>query len=631
MDWNNKKSEALYGMHNWGNGYFNINNDGNVEVCSFCENHKPLDLKILVDNLNERGICAPVLLRFPDIVNHRVSHMVDCFNKAIKDSDYQGQYSKVYPIKVNQQSHLVDDVVASGYKHGMGLECGSKPELLVTLAMMDNNKAIIICNGFKDEEYIETALLARKLGKQTYIVVDRKDELPMIIKASKKLGIKPLIGLRTKLNTKGAGKWVESSGARSKFGLTPSEIIEAVQLLKDADLLSQLRLLHFHIGSQVPSIQSIKESLKEAVRVYTELHQLGAPLTHIDVGGGLGVDYDGSNGETDHSRNYSDQAYANDVVHTIATLCNEKNIPHPTIVSECGRALVAHSSLLIFNVLGKNTVRKSKLPETPKETDHKIVKQIYDIYDNLDKYKLNESYNDLKSKHKDIIQMFSYGVLSLEQRAKAEDLFWTTATKIAEKAKNSEEDKEIFSILEQFLSDTYFCNFSIFQSLPDAWAVGQIFPIMPIHRHNEMPSQRATLVDLTCDSDGKLTDFIDSDTNGIQNYLEVHSLNEDEPYYLGAFLAGAYQETLGDLHNLFGDTNAVHITLTEKGYEISHVVEGDSVEEVLSYVEYDKKYLIEKIRKSCEESINAETLTRQDARMMMQHYQDSLAGYTYLE
>ena len=630
MSWTKDHSLNLYGVKNWGSGYFDINEAGHIVITPNGESGPQLDLYQLVQDLCERGLRPPVLIRLPDIVQSRIRLLTHCFNKASSDYGYQGKYQAVYPIKVNQQSHLVREVVAFGKESQLGLECGSKPELLVALALLDTPKALLICNGFKDWEYIETALLSRKMGRDTVIVVDRRSELDTIIAASKQLGMKPKIGLRSKLNTQGSGRWGESSGARSKFGLTPSEIVQCVNLLKAEGMIDCLSLLHYHIGSQIPSIQAIKASMKEGARMFTELYALGAAPTHIDVGGGLGVDYDGS-GRTESSINYSEQEYANDVVSILQSVCDEKDIPHPHIVTESGRASVAHSALLVFGVLGLNELAKNELNITKKKSDGPLIHDLWEIYDNLSPKNFNEFYNDLVEKKRDTLQLFTYGVLSLEQRARAEDLGWAITTRMAKMAKEIGEDDILYE-LEKELSDTYFCNFSVFQSLPDSWALRQIFPVIPIHRLNEKPDRRAVLVDLTCDSDGKISEFIDTSTNETQKYLEVHSLKENEPYFLGAFLAGAYQEILGDLHNLFGDTDAVHVTVNgDNSYSVDHVIEGDTVAEVLSYVEYQKSELMENMRKSTELAIARKELTRQEARQLMKNYEAGLSGYTYLE
>ena len=628
-DWNNQKSSKLYGVNYWGANYFRTNAAGNLEILPKGKDGPGLDLYNLTQDLQERGIRMPILLRFPDIIKQRIELLASCFARAIEDSKYNGTYRGVYPIKVNQQKHLVEEIVEFGQFHRFGLEAGSKPELLVTLAQMDTPNALIVCNGFKDYEYIEMALISQKLGRNTFIVIDRYSELSMVINASKRLNIRPKIGFRSKLNTPSAGRWAETSGAKSKFGLTPSEIVSGVEVLRAENMLDCLELMHFHIGSQIPSIQSIKAAMKEGARFFTEIYAMGAALKYIDVGGGLGVDYDGS-GSSDSSTNYSEQEYANDIVSIVQSICDEKKVPHPDIISESGRALVAHSTALIFDVLGQNEVKihDFKLPNSDKES--RLVQELYEIYKCLNKDNVNEYYNDLIEKKRDTLQLFTYGVLSLEQRAKAEDLFRAIATRMVDIAKTNPELEDIRYALEQELSDTYFCNFSVFQSLPDSWALEQLFPIMPIHRLNEQPDRRAILVDLTCDSDGNITNFIDAESGGVQKYLEVHNLEPGQPYYLGVFLAGAYQEILGDLHNLFGDTDAVHVSVTENGYSIDHVVEGDDVREVLEYVEYHKPDLLERIRKATESSILKGTLSRSEARLLLEHYERGLSSYTYL-
>ena len=631
--WTIESSKDLYKVSAWGSGFFDINEKGNMMVTPHGSEGPSVDLLELTMDLQERGIQVPMLIRFPDITKARIQLLNSCFRKAIEDNGYQGSYRGVYPIKVNQQRHLVEELVKFGHECNLGLECGSKPELLVVLAMMNNPEALIICNGFKDQEYIETAILAQKLGRNTIIVVDRMVELPMIIEAAKKFNTHPKIGLRAKLHSKGAGRWIDSSGDRSKFGLTPLEIVDCVELLKKENMLDCLVLLHYHIGSQISSISSIKGSLKEGTRFYTELYQMGARLKYIDVGGGLGVDYDGS-GNTDSSINYTEQEYANDVVSIIQSICDEKNVPHPTIVTEAGRALVAHHSVLIFNVLGVNKVQKKEPASALSKDDHRIVQELAYIYDKLNEQNIHEFYHDVLHAKETILQLFTFGVLSLEQRAKAENLCWVILTKMEKMAREMESGEELAEALQELLSDTYFCNFSVFQSMPDSWAVGQLFPVLPIHRLNEEPTRRATLVDLTCDSDGKIGQFIDSlgtHKKSKKATLEVHELKEHEPYYIGVFLVGAYQEILGDLHNLFGDTDAVHITVTNAGYTVDHVVEGDTVTEVLSYVQYNRPELIESIRRAGEESILRGTITKQEARLLMRHYEEGLSGYTYLE
>ncbi|MFN8790132.1 MAG: biosynthetic arginine decarboxylase [Bdellovibrionales bacterium] len=629
-NWTPEKSANLYGINGWGKGYFRINKAGHVLVTPEGENGKSLDLYELTQDLMDRGIRVPIMVRFPDIIKSRVELLHSCFQKAFKDHNYKGQYQGVYPIKVNQQRHLVEELVYFGRNLRLGLECGSKPELLVVLALMNNQDAIIICNGFKDAEYIETAILAQKLGRQTIIVMDRKDELPLIIQAAKKFNVRPKIGFRAKLNTQGAGKWIDSSGARSKFGLTTVEIMDGLELLKRENMLDCLELLHYHIGSQVPQINSIKSSLKEAARFYVELHKAGAQLKYIDVGGGLGVDYDGT-GQGDSSVNYSEQEYANDVVSTLQTMCDEKGVPHPNIVTECGRALVAHHSVLICNVTGRNDLRRPEPPKPAGKTDPSIMQDMQYIFEKLNPQNINECYNDLVQTKSETLNLFVYGVLSLEQRAWCESMYFAIATKMLSLAKTLPDCEDIVKSLQEELCDTYFCNFSVFQSVPDSWAVGQLFPVMPIHRLEQEPDHEATLADLTCDSDGKIEKFIDSETGEWKKTIKIHEYAEGTPYYLGVFLTGAYQEILGDLHNLFGDTDAVHVTMTDVGYTIDHYVPGDTVTEVLSYVQYGRAELVDSVRQASEESIQKGTITKQEAKLLIRHYEDGLSGYTYLE
>lgn len=629
--WNAEKSAELYGINNWGNGYFRVNQNGNVFVTPNGSQGPSVDLHELTQDLLDRGIRVPIMIRFPDIIKSRVNLLHNCFRNAIADHGYKAEYRGVYPIKVNQQRHLVQEIVQFGREVGLGLECGSKPELLVVLSMMINPNALIICNGFKDAEYIETAILSQKLGKNTIIVVDRKEELALILSIAKKFDARPKIGFRAKLNTQGAGKWVDSSGARSKFGLTSMEIVEGIEVLKKENMIDCLELLHYHIGSQVPSIQSIKSSLKEGARFFTELYSYGATgLKYIDVGGGLGVDYDGT-GQSDSSINYSEQEYANDVVSTLQSLCDEKNIPHPHIVTESGRALVAHHSVLIFNILGVNHLHREAPPRLVIKKDPTIMHDLQYIYEKVNKDNINECFNDLTQAKQETLQLFTYGVLNLEQRAWCESMYFSIATKMLKIAKDNVDLEDIENTLRQELCDTYYCNFSVFQSVPDSWAVGQLFPVMPIHRLNELPDHEATLADLTCDSDGKIEKFIDTKTGEYKKTLQIHEYKENQQYYLGVFLTGAYQEILGDLHNLFGDTDAVHVSIGEAGYTIDHYVPGDTVTEVLSYVQYDRNKMVDNVRQASEEFIQKGNITKHEAKLLIKHYEEGLSGYTYLE
>ena len=629
--WNVEKSAQLYGINNWGNGYFRINNAGNVSVTPKGLAGDSVDLYELTQELQDRGIRIPIMIRFPDIIRERVHLLHSCFQKAIADHNYKAGYCGVFPIKVNQQRHLVQELVKFGKDVRLGLECGSKPELLVVLSLMNTPNGVIICNGFKDTEYIETALLAQKIGREIIIVVDRKDELKIITETAKKLNMRPKIGFRAKLNTQGAGKWVDSAGARSKFGLTAIEIVEGMEFLKKQNMLDCLELLHYHIGSQVPSIQSIKSSLKEAVRFYTEIYNLGATLKYIDVGGGLGVDYDGS-GTSDSSVNYSEQEYANDIVSTLQVMCDEKGIPHPNIVTEAGRSLVAHHSVLVFNVMGVNNLYRTEPPAPAGKKDPALMQEMQYIFEKLTTENMNECFNDLLQAKIETLNQFTYGVLNLTQRAWCESMFFAIATKILGLAQNNKDYEDIAAELRERLCDTYFCNFSVFQSVPDSWAVGQLFPVMPIHNLKNEPYHEATLADLTCDSDGKIEKFIDTETGEVKKTLRVHPFKEgDAPYYLAVFLTGAYQEILGDLHNLFGDTDAVHISIHNSGYTVDHYVPGDTVTEVLSYVQYGRAEMVDSVRQFTEESIAAGNITKQEAKSLIKHYEEGLSGYTYLE
>lgn len=621
-----------YGIKSWGEGYFRVNEKGNVCVSPTGEQDPQIDLFELTQDLLDRGIRVPIMIRFPDIIQSRVELINNCFIKAIKEYDYKAQYTGVYPIKVNQQHQLVEELVRAGKPYKLGLECGSKPELLITLAMNKTPSSLLICNGFKDAEYIETAILSQKMGRNTIIVVDRYAELKLILQAAKKLNTKPKIGFRAKLNTQGAGKWVDSSGARSKFGLTSVEIVDGLELLKAEGYIDCLELVHFHIGSQIPVIQNIKSSLKEGARFFTEIYQMGATnLKYLDVGGGLGVDYDGS-GHSDSSINYSTQEYANDVVSMIQSVCDERKVPHPNIVTESGRFLVAHHSILVFNVTGVNNLHRHEIPRPTSKGDPQVLQDLQYIYEKVNADNLNECFNDLIQIQQEALQLFTYGVLSLKHRAEAELMYWAISTKMIKLSEqNLVEHANIYNHFQEEIGDTYFCNFSLFQSVPDSWAVGQLFPVMPIHRLLERPSRLATLADLTCDSDGKIEKFIDIESGSFRKTLPVHDYVEGQQYFLGVFLTGAYQEILGDLHNLFGDTDAVHVSVNKAGYSIDHYVPGDTVTEVLSYVQYTRGELIEQIRQATEESILQGSISKQEARLLMKHYEDGLSGYTYLE
>jgi arginine decarboxylase len=627
--WSVKKSSSLYNVPGWSSGFFDINEAGRIRVTPKGPTGPSLDLYELVNDLVDRGLRAPLWIRFPDIVETRVRMLAECFNGAFGTFGYKGKYKGVYPIKVNQQRHLVEAMVKVGHETGLGLEAGSKPELLVALALLDNPDALLVCNGFKDKEYIETALLSTRLGRNILIVIDRYQELPLLLNIARQLDVKPRIGFRAKLENKGAGKWVDSSGPRSKFGLTALEMVEGFELLKKEGMIECLELLHFHIGSQISSIRPFKDSLQEACRVYADLCAMGANLKYLDVGGGLGVDYDGSKTNWENSMNYSEQEYANDVVSAIQSICEERELPHPDIITESGRALTAHHAVLVFNVLGTHEILKPGNPPAPVEGDHEKVGELFEIYNKLSLRNLIESYHDTIQAKEDSIKLFNLGYLTLKDRAAIDRIFWAIIGKLHKMKKEVQDPPEELENLDKELHDTYYCNFSVFQSAPDHWAVRQLFPVAPIHRLQEEPTRKATLVDLTCDSDGKMDRFID--VKDVKHALEVHPLEEGREYYLGVFLLGAYQEILGDMHNLFGDTDAVYVSIKDDDYDVDHIVEGDTVTQVLEYVEYFKPALMERMRFAVENALKSKRMTIQEGRKFLQFYEQGLDGYTYLE
>lgn len=625
--WTVKDSTELYNVNGWGRDFFRINEAGNIEVTPAGAASKPIDLKELVDDLVSRGIHLPVLLRFSDILKTRVEQLCGAFQQAIAENDYQGSYRGVYPIKVNQQRHVVEELLDYGRPFNLGLEAGSKPELLVALALQQNPEALILCNGYKDRAFVETALLAQKLGRRVIITMDRVGELDTILRCSRELDLRPVIGVRARLTTKGAGKWVESTGDRSKFGLNTAEIVATVERLRAEGMLDCLQLLHFHIGSQITNIRAVKDALREASRIYVELRGLGANMRYLDCGGGLGVDYDGSQTNFHSSVNYTLAEYAADIVFQVAEACNAKGVPHPDIVTESGRALVAHHSVLVFNVLATNEMLAGQVPDHVGEDEHPVLRQLWETFSSVSRKNFQEAYHDALQVKEEAITAFNLGVLDLKARARVEQLFWATCERILKIVRDLPYVPDELEGLERQLTDTYYCNFSLFQSLPDHWAVRQLFPTLPVHRLNRAPSRRGVLADLTCDSDGKMDEFID--LRDVKHFLELHPLN-GEPYYIGAFLVGAYQEILGDLHNLFGDTDAVHVKLDADDYRLEHVVEGDSVAEVLSYVQYSKEDLISRVRRAVEVALREKRLSPAESGRLMRRYEEGLEGYTYL-
>jgi len=627
--WTTAEAAELYDVASWGKGYFSVGKNGNLLVHPEKDTSRVIDLKELVDNLQLRGISLPILIRFGEILKHRLGEMHQAFQNAIAEHNYKNNYCCVYPIKVNQQRQVVEEVFEYGRPYKFGLEAGSKPELLAVLAIADNQTPII-CNGFKDDEYIEMVMLAKKIGRNIIPVVEKYTELDLILKHSQRVGVRPVIGLRVKLASRGSGRWKSSGGYRSKFGLTITEALRALDQLKAVHMEDCLQLLHFHLGSQITNIRQIKGAVMEAARVFVELHRAGAGLTFMDVGGGLGIDYDGSQTDFESSVNYTLQEYANDVVYHIQSICDEAEVPHPVIVSESGRAVVAYHSMLVFNVLGVTGFSDSdNLPEIPEDVEQPLI-DLKETLRGLSNKNMLESFHDAQQALDSALNLFSLGYLPLQQRSWAESIYWLICRRIQKLAKELAYFPEELEGLDGLLSDTYFCNFSLFQSMPDSWAVKQLFPIMPIHRLEEEPSRPGILGDISCDSDGKVDQFIDR--RDVKKTLLMHPFNSGEPYILGAFLVGAYQEILGDLHNLFGDTNAVHVGLDSDGKVVLEaVIQGDTVREVLDYVQFQSKTLVEQFRRAVEAAVRDGKISYEESGTLLRFYEDGLNGYTYLE
>lgn len=626
--WRLEDSTELYNINGWGSGYFSINDKGNV-VVSPSKTGIQIDLKDLIDELQIRDVSLPVLLRFPDILDHRIESISNCFEQASKEYNFSGKYYNIYPIKVNQMRPVVEEIMRYGKKFNIGLEAGSKPELHAVLAFTTNPEALIICNGYKDEDFIELALLAQKMGKKIFIVVEKLNELKLIITISKKLKLKPNIGIRIKLASSGSGKWEESGGDQSKFGLNASELIQALQIAEDNNVLDCIKLIHFHLGSQITKIRKIKSGLRECSQFYVQLKKMGCGIEYVDIGGGLGVDYDGSRSTSPNSINYALQEYANDAISMMQDACEKNDLPHPNIITESGRSLTAHHSLLVFDVLETTTLPSWDYDYEIQEDDHEIVRELFKIHESLSPSNMLEAWHDALQMREDALDLFSLGLLELKNRALTERLFWGIAMEINRLALELKHVPEEFRVLSKMLADKYFCNFSLFQSLPDSWAIDQIFPIMPIHRLLEKPVRSATLQDITCDSDGKIDRFI-----GIRdyaNYLNLHELKKDEPYYLGVFLVGAYQEILGDLHNLFGDTNAVHVVVKDDEYEIKQIIDGETVAEVLDYVQFDAKKLVRTMETWVTSAVKQGVISATEGKEFLANYRSGLYGYTYLE
>jgi len=630
--WTHLDSDNLYNVQKWGLGFFHVNDKGNVEVRPEGPDRpqRPgIDLFELLGQILRRGVSTPILLRFDGILRARVRAMNDAFNTARREFGYESPYRGVFPIKVNQERHVVEALLSEGLNHKMGLEVGSKPELIAVIALMAGKSSLMICNGYKDEEYIEMALLSTKLGITPILVVEKYSEVETILRVGKRLDIRPSVGLRTKLSGKGAGRWQESGGDRSKFGLTTREIVSVVELMEREGMIDCVKLLHFHLGSQIPEIRSLKNALREATHTLIGLNKMGAKIEYFDCGGGLGIDYDGSSTNFESSVNYSLQEYANDVVYHLKQACDEAEIPQPTIVTESGRALSAHHAVLVTEVLGTTDFSEDGMPEKPIDDEHELVHNAHAAWESVNAKNFQESYHDAVQIRDETMVLFNVGQISMKERARVEDYFWRTCERILRITRTLDYVPDDLAQLERDMADTYFLNFSLFQSVPDSWAIHQLFPVLPLHRHNEQPTRRAILADITCDSDGKVDRFID--LRDVKRTLELHPLKGNEAYYLGFFLVGAYQEILGDMHNLFGDTNVVHVDLDEAGRaRLTHVLRGERVQDVLEYVEYFEADLLQSLRRSVEKSLEEGRITFEESALLYRRYEAGLHGYTYL-
>ncbi|KAA6342078.1 Biosynthetic arginine decarboxylase [termite gut metagenome] len=626
--WRIEDSEELYNITGWGVPYFGINEKGHVVVTPR-ENGVKIDLKELIDELQLRDVALPMLLRFSDILDNRIENTARCFRQAAEEYGYKAQNFIIYPVKVNQMRPVVEEIISHGKKFNLGLEAGSKPELHAVIAV-NTDDSLIVCNGYKDESYIELALLAQKMGKQIFLVVEKLNELRLIDKIAKQLNVTPNIGIRIKLSSSGSGKWEDSGGDASKFGLSSSELLEALDFLEEREMKDCLKLIHFHIGSQVTKIRRIKTALREASQFYVQLYNMGFKVGFVDIGGGLGVDYDGTrSSDSGSSVNYSLQEYVNDSISTLVDVSDKNKIPHPNIITESGRALTAHHSVLVFEVLETTTQPIWKDDEEVSESDHELVRDLYNIWDTLNQNKMLEAWHDAQQIREEALDLFSHGIVDLKTRAQIERLYWSIARETNQIVAGLKHVPDEFRGLSKLLTDKYFCNFSLFQSLPDSWAIDQIFPIMPLHRLEEKPERLATLQDITCDSDGKIANFIS--TKNVSHYLPVHRLEDNEPYYMGVFLVGAYQEILGDMHNLFGDTNAVHISVNEESYTIEQIIDGETVAEVLDYVQYNPKKLVRTLETWVTKSIKEGKISVEEGKEFLSNYRSGLYGYTYLE
>ncbi len=627
--WRIEDSAELYNISGWGRQYFSINDRGHICVTPR-QGLMPVDLREVMDELQLKDVTAPVLLRFPDILDNRVEKISNCFRHAAQEYGYKAQNFVIYPIKVNQMRPVVEEIVSHGKKFNIGLEAGSKPELHAVLATNIAENALIICNGYKDQNYVELAMLAHKMGRRIILVVEKLNELKLIHSVARRLKITPNIGIRIKLANSGSGKWEESGGDQSKFGLNSSELLQAIDYLEKYDIACWLKLIHFHIGSQITKIRRIKNALREAMQFYVQLSKMGFAIDYVDIGGGLGVDYDGTrSSHSESSMNYSIQEYANDAIYSIVDACEKNSLPQPNIVTETGRSLTAHHSMLIFDVLETTSLPTWKDSEELNGDEHELVKELYMIWDRLNQQNLFESWHDALQIREEALDMFSLGIIDLRTRALTEKLFWEIAREVGNIGSQMKHPPEELRKISKMLPDKYFCNFSLFQSLPDSWAIDQVFPVVPIARLDEKPTRMATLQDMTCDSDGKISHFISP--QGISTSLPVHPLRQGEPYYIGVFLVGAYQEILGDMHNLFGDTNAVHISCYKDRWEIEQVIDGETVAEVLDYVQFSPKKLVRNVEGGVTKAMKEGRITPEEGREFLSTYRSGLYGYTYLE
>ncbi|MBO7165857.1 MAG: biosynthetic arginine decarboxylase [Muribaculaceae bacterium] len=627
--WRIEDSAELYNVTGWGLKYFSINDKGHVQVTPY-EGSAPVDLKDVMDELQLRDVSSPILLRFPDILDNRIQKISNCIKKAAAEYDYKGQNFVVYPIKVNQMRQVVEEIVSHGNKYNIGLEAGSKPELHAVLATNSHEKSLIICNGYKDEDYIELALLAQKMGRRIILVVEKLNELRLIAEVAKRIKIEPNIGIRIKLSSSGSGKWEESGGDVSKFGLNSSELLDALAFLEKNKMENCLKLIHFHIGSQITKIRRIKNALREAMQFYVQLSKMGLNIEFVDIGGGLGVDYDGTRSSSSaNSMNYSIQEYVNDSVSALVDVCVKNNLPQPNIITESGRSLTAHHSVLIIDVLETAQLPIWSESKEISEDNHELARELYAIWNKINPSRVLEDWHDAVQIREEALELFSLGLLDLKTRAQIEKLYWSVAREVNDMTRSMKHPPEELRKIAKMLPEKYFCNFSLFQSLPDSWAIDQMFPIMPIIRLDEKPGRLATLQDITCDSDGKISHFVSP--QGASEALPVHALRPGEPYYIGVFLVGAYQEILGDMHNLFGDTNAVHISVSKDGYEIDQLIDGETVADVLDYVEYNPKKLVRNVEAWVTASMKKGIITPEEGRQFLNTYRAGLYGYTYLE